>query len=82
MDIADFRTLDSLICVQGQYCLPYVYCSSAARSAVVSGLVSISITNLGILGLKTQLLHVSSGAARYMLSQQENDFINFTFKLF
>lgn len=47
-----------------------------------SGLVSISITNLGILGLKTHLLRFSSGAAQYMLSQQENDCTVLTFKLF
>lgn len=48
---------------------------------MVSGLVSISTMNLSMLGLKTQLLHFSSGAIWYILSQQEIFFTNFTFRL-
>lgn len=69
--------------------LYFVCCSSIAKSALVSGLVSIPITNfssvqipLQILVLKKQLLLFISGAASYMLSQQENDFANFVFRLF
>lgn len=51
----DFGTLDSLICVQDWYYLPYVYGSSTARSAIITSLVSTSIMNLCILGLKTYL---------------------------
>lgn len=67
----------------------FVNCSSTAKSALASGLVSIPITNfsslqipLQILGLKKQLLLFISGVPWYMLSQQENDFANFVFRLF
>lgn len=48
---------------------------------MVSGLVSIFIMKLSILGFKTQLLHLSRGAAQYMLILQENNVTNFIFEL-
>lgn len=48
---------------------------------MVSGLVSIFIMKLSILGFKTQLSHLSRGAAQYMLILQENNVTNFIFEL-